>query len=63
MLPNLFRDLVLPTDFPDLDVAFRLLQNFDEFLFVEFLHGQGLLPDTLTHLMVKMYWGRSNGLS
>ena len=27
-------------------------RNFDDFLFVQILHGQGLLPDTLTHLVV-----------
>ena len=48
----LFVDLVFPADIPDRDVAIRLLWNFDDFLFVEFLYGQGLLTDTLTHLVV-----------
>ena len=48
-IESLFSDLVFPAETLDRDVAFRLLENFEDFLFVEFLLGQDLLTDTLTH--------------
>ena len=56
---NLFGDLGFPTDIPDRNGAFLLLENSDNILFVEFLRGQGLLTDTPTHWCVYIYWGRS----
>ena len=51
-IESLFGDLVFSADIVDRDVAFRLLEKFDNILFVEFLLGQGFLADTLTHLVV-----------
>ena len=55
-IESLFGDLVFPAETLDRDVAFRLLENFDDFLFVKILYGQGLLTDTL-----HIWWSKYSG--